>query len=140
GPSASVVVSSCAENGAAVSVAIVVHVPLPASARSKSTDTVSGSEVAVSVTVPLRLAPGSLSVGTGERLSTVIVRRADVVLLPAMSVTTTWIVAAPSGPLAEFHVVEYGAVVSVSSGEPITRNCKDAIGDVTSAVEGVIPR
>ena len=91
------------------------------------------------MTTPCRYWPGSSSVGTGERLSTVIVRTAEVVLLPAMSVTTTWIVAEPSGPPAEFHVVVYGAVVSVSIDEPRTTNPTDAIGEVTSAADAVIP-
>ena len=81
--------SSAAENGPLMSVEIVVHVLAPAGDRWKSADTVSGSDEAVSVTLPRRYWPGSSSVGTGERLSTVIVRTAEVVLFPAMSVTTT---------------------------------------------------
>ena len=50
-----------------------------------------------SVTVPDVAAPGSFSVITGASLSSVIVRIAEVVSLPATSVTTTRSSAGPSG-------------------------------------------
>src|SRR5439155_12128689 len=116
----SVAVSSDAENGAVVSVAIVTQLPLPAAARWKSTCAVSGSDDADSVAVPWRFVPGSPSVGAGDRLSTVTVRVVDVVELPAMSVTTTWICAEPSAPDVESQVKEYGGVVSVPTSVPRT--------------------
>jgi hypothetical protein len=97
-PSASVVVSSDVLHGGDESLAIVVHEPPPAGRRSKSTCVVSGSDEAERDTVPLRFWPGSASVGVGATLSTATLRSADVVELPAMSVTTIWIVAAPSEP------------------------------------------
>ena len=116
----SVVVSSGVPNGALVSLAIVTHEPPPAGRRSKSTWAVSGSEVAVSETVPLRFWPGSASVGVGATLSTETFRVGEVVMFPAMSSTTTSIVAAPSAPLVVFQFRENGAVVSVPSSEPRT--------------------
>ena len=68
-----------------------------------------------------------------------IVRTGEVVLLPAMSVTTTTIVAVPSGPLVESQDVVYGAVVSVLIDEPRTKNSTEAIGEVASAAEAEIP-
>ena len=107
-------------HGVVVSLAIVTHEPPPAGRRSKSTCVVSGSEVAESDTTPLRTCPGSAIVGVGETLSTESFRTADVVVLPAMSVTTIWIVAAPSAPVVVFQLSENGAVVSVASSEPRT--------------------
>src|SRR5437660_9928970 len=114
----SVVVSSDVLHGGLVSLAIVTHEPPPAGRRSKSTCTVSGSEEADSEIVPLRFWPGSASVGVGETLSTVTSRTGDVVELPAMSVTTIWIVAAPSAPVVVFRLQRNGAVVSVPPDEP----------------------
>ena len=114
------VVSSEIENGAVTSVETVVQVPVPTGARWKSTSVVSGSDDAVNVTVPRRYCAGSSSVGAGERLSTVIVRTAEVVLLPAISVTTTSIAAVPSAPEVESHVMSYGALVSVANSVPRT--------------------
>ena len=79
------------------SVAIVVHVPAPAGLRSKTTCAVSAEVVTPSVTVPETAAPGSLSVITGASLSNVTVVAAEVVSLPATSVTTTRRSAGPSG-------------------------------------------
>ena len=71
-------------------------------------------------------------------MSTVTLRTAEVVELPAMSVTTIWIVAAPSEPVVVFQLKLKGAVVSVPSEEPRTRNWTDATGEVTSEAEAVI--
>src|SRR5436305_1757072 len=128
GASAGVVVSSEAPHGRLVSLAIVTQAPPPAGRRSKSTCAVSGSDEADSEIVPLRFWPGSASVGVGATLSTVTLRTAEVVELPAMSVTTTWIVAAPSEPVVVFQLKLNGAVVSVPSDEPRTKNSTDAIG------------
>src|SRR5256714_7879547 len=87
-PSVSVVVSSDVPQGKLVSLAIVTHEPPPTGRRSKSTCTESGSEEADSETVPLRLWPGSASVGVGEPLSTPAFRIAEAVELPAMPLTT----------------------------------------------------
>src|SRR5207302_7650319 len=121
-----------------VSLAIVTQEPPPAGRRSKSTCVVSGSEVADRETVPFRYWPGSASVGVGATLSTDTFRTAEVVVLPAMSATTTWMVAGPSGPPVVFQFIEKGAVVSVPSGAPRTRNCTEAIGDVTSEADAVV--
>src|SRR5438874_7624913 len=99
-------------HGGLVSLAIVVHEPPPAGRRSKSTCVVSGSDEAESDTVPLRFWPGSASVGVGVRLSTVTLRTAEVVVFPAMSLTTIWMVAAPSEPPVVSQLYENGAVVS----------------------------
>ena len=107
-------------HGVVVSLAIVTQEPPPAGRRSKSTCVVSGSEVAESATTPLKTWPGSASVGVGETLSTETLRTAEVVVLPARSATTIWIVAAPSGPLVVFQLSENGAVVSVPRSEPRT--------------------
>ena len=79
-----------------VSTAIVVQEPPPAGRRSKVTLTVSAAAVAVSVGVPETAAPGSTSVTVGAVLSIVTARVADVVSLPATSVTTTRSSAGPS--------------------------------------------
>jgi hypothetical protein len=113
-------VSSEVPHGVVVSLAIVIQEPPPAVRRSKSTWVVSGSEVADSDTMPRRCWPGSASVGVGETLSTETLRTGDVVVFPAMSWTTTWIVAAPSGPVVVLQFSENGAVVSVPSREPRT--------------------
>ena len=125
-------------HGGLVSLAIVVHEPPPAGRRSKSTCTVSGSDEAESLTVPLRFWPGSASVGEGTTLSTVTFRSDDVVELPAMSVTLTWIVAGPSAPPVVFQLKLYGALVSVPTDEPRTKNSTEAIGEVTSDADAVI--
>src|SRR4029450_1255481 len=78
---------------------------------------------------------GAHSVGGGETLSTVTSRTGEGVVFPAMSVTTIWIVAGPSGPVVVFQLRVNGAVVSVPSSEPPTKNCTDWIGDVASAAE-----
>src|SRR5947207_3661015 len=109
---------------------MVTHEPPPAGRRSKSSCTVSGSDEADSEIVPLRFWPGSASAGVGVTLSTVTLRTAEVVELPAMSVTTIWIVAGPSEPLVVFQLKLKGAVVSVPSDEPRTRNSTDATGEV----------
>ena len=130
--------SSAVPHGRLESLAIVVHEPPPAGRRSKSTCTVSGSDEAESEIVPLKFWPGSTSVGVGATLSTVTFRTTEVVELPAMSVTTIWIVAPPSEPVVVFQLKLNGAVVSVPSDEPRTKNSTDAIGEVTSDAEALI--
>ena len=125
-------------HGRLVSLAIVTQAPPPAGRRSKSTCAVSGSDEPDSEIVPLRFWPGSASVGVGATLSTVTLRTAEVVELPAMSVTTIWIVAAPSEPVVVFQSKLNGAVVSVLSAVPRTRNWTEATGDVTSEAEALI--
>ena len=130
--------SKAVPQGVVVSLAIVTHEPPPAGRRSKSTWTVSGSEVALRATVPFRYWPGSARVGVGETLSTETLRTADVVVFPAMSATMIWIVAAPSAPVVVFQLRENGALVSVPSSEPRTKNCTEATGDVASEAEAVM--
>ena len=137
-PSLSAVVSSDVPHGVVVSLAIVTHEPPPAGRRSKSTWAVSGSDEAVSETMPLRFEPGSASVGVGSTLSTVTFRMGDVAVLPAMSSTTTWIVAGPSEPVVVFQLCVKGAPVSVASSPPWTKNLTEAIGDVTSEADAAI--
>jgi hypothetical protein len=128
-------VSSEVPHGNDESLAMVTHEPPPAGRRSKSTCVVSGSDDALRETVPLRFWPGSASVGVGATLSTVTLRTADVVELPAMSVTTIWIATAPSEPAAVFQLNENGAVVSVPTEVPRTKNSTEAIGDVASEAD-----
>jgi hypothetical protein len=63
------------------------------------TSAVSADEDAARLTVAPTVAPGSSSVTTGASLSTLIVVAADVVSLPATSVTTTRRSAGPSAML-----------------------------------------
>ena len=127
-PSLTVVVSKEAVNGAPVFVAIVVQPPPPCGARWKSTRVVSASELADRPTVPCRFAPGSASAGVGATLSTVTVRDEDVVVLPAMSVTTTSSVAWPSPCAVVFQEVVKGGELFVVSVFPSTRKTTEEIG------------
>src|SRR5205807_9471480 len=63
---------------------------------------------------------------------------AEVVELPATSVTTIWIAAGPSEPPAVFQAKLKGAVVSVPTDEPRTKNSTELTGDVTSEADAVI--
>src|SRR5262249_20277807 len=125
-------------HGRVESLAIVVQEPPPAGRRSKSTCVVSGSDEADSHTGPLRFCPGSASVGAGARLSTVTLRTAEVVELPARSVTTTWMVAAPSEPPVVSQLSENGAVVAVPRDGARPKPPTDAIGEVASDAGGEI--
>ena len=130
--------SSDVPHGVVVSLAIVTQEPPPAGRRSKSTWVVSASDDADSETVPLRYWPGSASVGVGLTLSTETFRSGDVVELPAMSSTTTWIVAPPSAPEVVSQLTENGAVVTVAKSEPRTKNFTEATGEVASEADAAI--
>jgi len=53
-------------------------------------------------------------------LSTATFLTAELVVLPAMSSTTTWIVVPPSAPVVVFQFSEKGAVESVPRSDPPT--------------------
>jgi hypothetical protein len=87
-----------------VSSAICVHVPASAGLTANWTRTAPPPVVAPSATVPESTAPGSVSVTLGPVESTVTGTTAVVRTLPAASVTSARISAAPSGAVVEFHV------------------------------------
>ncbi len=83
-------------NGAVVSVPISVQLPAPAGLTSKRTRAAPPPVVAASATVPVSTEPGSVSVTLGPEESTVTGTTEDWRVLPAASVTSTRISAAPS--------------------------------------------
>ena len=81
---------------------------------------------------------------TGTTLSTVTCTDGDVVTFPAPSVARTASECAPFVVVAVFQLVENGALVSVPTTLPSTRNCTDATplpgaGSELSAVIVIVP-
>ncbi len=99
--------------------AIETQVLAPCARCWNSTVAVSASLVAERVGVPAIAAPGSLTVGVGDWLSTVTVTAADVVALPAASVARTVSCTGPSPTVVESHVVLVEVPLAIT--EPLTR-------------------
>ena len=100
-------------------VAIETQVAAPWRRCWRSTVAVSASLVAEIVGEPWIAAPGSLTDGAGDWLSTVTVTAADVVALPAGSVARTFTCTGPSATEVVSHVVLDELPLAI--WEPFTR-------------------
>ena len=100
-------------------VSIKTQLLAPCARCSNVTDTVSASVVAEIVGEPAIAAPGSSTVGAGDRLSTVTDTGAEVVALPAGSVARTSSCTGPSATLVESQVMLVALPLAIT--EPLTR-------------------